>query len=309
MKLGLRTGVANIIPVFPKHSQMNLKLLKKGIRIRARLSSAVRSESRITSIAGNLSRVARAALDEASRLTVEDIEIRLKKLPEGLDGMRVVHLSDIHHSPFVDLEHIDRTVELSNSLQPDLIVLTGDFVSHEKEYISPMARALSELSAPLGVYACLGNHDHWTDPHAVTGELIDNGIRVLINEGERIETDAGSLWMCGVDDYMVGKTDVSAAILGSEEHEAKLLLAHNPAIVRQAARRGVDLMFSGHTHGGQVKLKRSEDGGLMKSIRMRNGLHRRYETQVYITRGIGTVVVPIRYQCPPEISHITLRKA
>lgn len=287
---------------------MNLKLLKKGIQIRARLSSVVRSEGRITSIAGNISKVARAALDEANQLTIEEIDIGLKRLPEGLDGMRVVHLSDIHHSPFVDLEHIDRTVEISNSLEPDLIVLTGDFVSHEKEYISPMARALSELSAPLGVYACLGNHDHWTDPDAVTGELTDNGIRVLINEGERIETDAGSFWMCGVDDYMVGKTDVSAAVSGSEENEAKLMLAHNPVIVRQAARRGVDLMFSGHTHGGQVKLKRSEDGGLMKSIRMRNGLHRRYETQVYITRGIGTVVVPIRYQCPPEISHITLRR-
>jgi len=288
---------------------MNLKILKTGIQIRARLSSAVRSEGRISSLAGNLSKMARAALEEANRLAIEEVEIGLRRLPEGLDGLRVVHLSDIHHSPFVDLEHIERTVEISNRLEPDMIVLTGDFVSHETEYITPMARALSELSAPLGVFACLGNHDHWTDAAAVARDLSDVGIRVLVNEGERIETDAGSFWICGVDDYMVGKTDVRSALDGSDSDEAKLMLAHNPVIIRQAARRGVDLMFSGHTHGGQVKLKSDESRSLIKSRRMRNGLHRRYETQIYITRGIGTVVLPVRYQCPPEISHITLRSA
>lgn len=288
---------------------MNLKILKKGIQIRARLSSVVRSEGRITSIAGNFSKIARAALEEANQLSVEDVEIGLDRLPEGLDGMRVVHLSDIHHSPFVDLQHIERAIEISNALEPDMIVLTGDFVSHEPEYISPMAEALSKLSAPLGVFACLGNHDHWTDADAVTSDLSNAGIRVLVNEGERIETDGGSFWMCGVDDYMVGKTDVRSALVGAESDEAKLMLAHNPVIIRQAAKRGVDLMFSGHTHGGQVKLKSDETPGLMRSIRMRNGLHRRQKTQIYITRGIGTVVLPIRYQCPPEISHLTLRSA
>jgi len=288
---------------------MNLKILKSGIQIRARLSSVVRTESHITTIAGNLSRMARVALDEANQLAVEDIEIELNRLSEGLDGMRVVHLSDIHHSPFTDIEHIERAVEISNNLEPDMIVLTGDFVSHEAEYISPMADALSELDAPLGVYACLGNHDHWTDADAVEKELSDGGIRVLINEGERIETDAGSFWICGVDDYMVGKTDVVSALEGSIEDEAKLMLAHNPVIIRQAAKRGVDLMFSGHTHGGQVKLRPEPKSRIIRNMRMRNGLHRRRDTQIYITRGIGTVVLPVRYQCPPEISHITLRRA
>ena len=287
---------------------MNLKILKSGIQIRARLSSVVSSESRITTIAGNLSKMARVALDEANQLAIEDVEIGLGRLPEGLDGLRVVHLSDIHHSPFTDLDHIERAIEISNRLEPDMIVLTGDFVSHEPEYISPMARALSNLSAPLGVYACLGNHDHWTDPDAVAGELSDGGVRVLINEGERVETDAGSFWICGVDDYMVGKTDVVSALDGSDSNEAKLMLAHNPVIVRRAAKHGVDLMFSGHTHGGQVKLRPDATTGLMRGMRMRNGLHRRQDTQVYITRGIGTVVLPVRYQCPPEISHITLRR-
>ena len=288
---------------------MNLKILKSGIQIRARLSSVVRTESRITTIAGNLRRIARGALEEATQLAVDDVEIDLNQLPEGLDGMRVVHLSDIHHSPFTDIEHIERAVEISNNLEPDMIVLTGDFVSHEADYIRPMAGALSSLAAPLGVYACLGNHDHWTDPNAVEKELAEVGIRVLINEGERVETDAGSFWVCGVDDYMVGKTDVVSALEGSIEDEAKLMLAHNPVIIRQAAKLGVDLMFSGHTHGGQVKLRPEPRGGIIRNMRMRNGLHRRRDTQIYITRGIGTVVLPVRYQCPPEISHITLRRA
>ena len=288
---------------------MNLKILKSGIQIRTPLSSVVRTESRITTIAGNLRRIARGALEEANQLAVDDVEIDLNRLPEGLDGMRVVHLSDIHHSPFTDIEHIERAVEISNNLEPDIIVLTGDFVSHEADYIQPMAGALSSLAAPLGVYACLGNHDHWTASEAVEKELSGVGIRVLINEGERVETDAGSFWICGVDDYMVGKTDVVSALEGSIEDEAKLMLAHNPVIIRQAAKLGVDLMFSGHTHGGQVKLRREPRSGIIRNMRMRNALHRRHDTQIYITRGIGTVVLPVRYQCPPEISHITLRRA
>jgi hypothetical protein len=105
---------------------------------------------------------------------------------------------------------------------------------------------------------------------------------------------------------MVGKTDVRAALRGSSEDEFKLLLAHNPQIVRRAARYNVDLMLSGHTHGGQVKL-RDEEKRILPRRKLSSGLHRRQNTQVYITRGIGTVVVPIRYQCPPEISVIELR--
>jgi hypothetical protein len=108
---------------------------------------------------------------------------------------------------------------------------------------------------------------------------------------------------------MVGKTDVVSALEGSIEDEAKLMLAHNPVIIRQAAKLGVDLMFSGHTHGGQVKLRREPRSGIIRNMRMRNALHRRHDTQIYITRGIGTVVLPVRYQCPPEISHVTLRRA
>ena len=107
---------------------------------------------------------------------------------------------------------------------------------------------------------------------------------------------------------MVGKTDVPAALKGSYPDEFKLLLAHNPTIFRQAVRAGVDLQLSGHTHGGQIKIRDAEKR-LLPKRKLTAGLHQRKDSQVYITRGIGTVVLPVRYQCPPEISLLELRSA
>jgi uncharacterized protein len=188
-----------------------------------------------------------------------------------------------------------------------MFVLTGDYVSHESGYIRPAARALGELSAEFGTHACLGNHDHWTDPDLVTESFRQNGINMLINEGLRFEARGASFWLAGVDDHMVGKTDLIAALKGSYPDEMKLLLAHNPIIFRKAVRYGVDLTLSGHTHGGQVKLR--ERRRLFRRRKLSNGLHTRRDSQIYITRGIGTVVLPVRYQCPPEITLLELRTA
>ncbi len=268
--------------------------------------TAVASNTPLRDLAGNFSQVARYALNEAETLTVEQVTIRLGRLPKNLDGFRLVHLSDIHHSPFTDIEHIARAIEISNRLKPDMFVLTGDFVSHETEYIAPMAKVLGKLESEFGSYACLGNHDHWTNAELVADLLRGENIRVLNNEGFRFHARGVSFWLCGVDDYMVGKTDLRAALRGSFPDEMKMLLAHNPKILYRAARASVDLMFSGHTHGGQIKL-RDEDKKILPRRKLKNGLYRRKTTQIYITRGIGTVVLPIRYGCPPEISHIELR--
>lgn len=276
------------------------------VKLSQKLSAAVASDQPLRTLASGFSQFAREALAEANSISVENIKIKLKRLPKELDGFRLVHLSDIHHSPFTSLEHISRVVEASNLLKPDMFVLTGDYVSHETEYIAPVAEVLAKLEAEHGIYACLGNHDHWTDAGLVTHLFRGEGINLLINEGFRFEARGTKFWLAGVDDLMVGKTDVRAALDGSTEDEFKLLLAHNPQIVRRAARYNVDLMLSGHTHGGQVKL-RDEEKRILPRRRLSSGLHRRQNTQVYITRGIGTVVVPIRYQCPPEISVIELR--
>ena len=270
------------------------------------MSAAVVSGTPLRRLASDFSVTARHALAEANTLTIERIEIRLKRLPKNLEGFRLIHLSDIHHSPFTSLEHISRAVEIANELKPDMFVLTGDFVSHEREYIAPMAKAMGRLEAEFGTFACLGNHDHRTDAPMVTDNLRAENIRVLINEGFRFTARGASFWLCGVDDYTVGRPDLRSALRGSFPDEMKMLLAHNPKTLYRAARASVDLMLSGHTHGGQVRL-RDEEKKILPRRKFASGLYRRKETQVYITRGIGTVVLPVRFGCPPEVSLIELK--
>lgn len=280
----------------------------KRVKLTERINALVASEAPISTLASNWSKKAKLALDEATSLSLEHIEISIKRLPKKLDGLKIVHLSDTHHSPFTDLKHIERAVKVANRLRPDLFLLTGDYVSHERQYIAPVAAVLGRLKARHGIYACLGNHDHWTDADLVTDLFRGEGIKMLVNEGFRFEARGSSFWLCGVDDHMVGKTDVPAALMGSFPDEMKLLLAHNPIIFREAARYCIDLTLSGHTHGGQIKVRRDEKRVLPRR-RLKAGLHARRSSQIYITRGIGTVVVPMRYQCPPEISLLELRAA
>jgi len=242
-------------------------------------------------------------------LTVEHRVIYLRRLPRALDGLRIVQLSDIHHSPFTGSTQIKRAIETANSLEPDLIALTGDYVSHERDYAAPCAEMLSRLRARYGVYAVLGNHDHWTDAALITDLFRLAGIRMLINEGMRFELKGSAFWLAGVDDTMVGLEDLSLALAGSRQDEMKLLLAHNPIILRRAARAGVDLVLSGHTHGGQVTLRSERSASGRPRRRLLRGLGRQGETQIYVTRGLGTVVLPIRYGCPPEVSLLELRYA
>jgi hypothetical protein len=286
---------------------MKTNITRRG-RISERLTALAGSETPLRELAGNLSKVAKYAIDEANSLSLERVEISLSRLPKKLDGFKIIHLSDIHHSPFTNLEHIQRAVKIANRLKPDMFILTGDYVSHETEYIAPVAKVLGKLNAEFGTYACLGNHDHWTDADLVTRHFKKQGINVLINEGFRFEGRGGAFWLAGVDDHMVGRTDVPAALKGSYPDEMKLLLAHNPIIFRQAVRAGVDLTLSGHTHGGQIKI-RDEEKRILPRRKLSSGLHRRKSSQIYITRGIGTVVLPVRYQCPPEISLLELHTA
>ena len=240
-------------------------------------------------------------------IAIERQEIFLRRLPKTLDGFRIVHLSDLHYGPFVDSRHLDRAIQAANDLKPDLIALTGDYISQERAYAAPCAELVGRLRARLGVFAVLGNHDHWTDAQLIADLFRAEGIRVLINEGLRIDVGHHSFWLAGVDDTMVGLEDLSLALAGSSDSELKLLLAHNPVVLRRAARASVDLVLSGHTHGGQVILRSEKNRSGRPRRRILRGLGRRANTQIYVTRGLGTVVLPIRYGCPPEVSLLELR--
>ncbi|MGH9944675.1 MAG: metallophosphoesterase, partial [Pyrinomonadaceae bacterium] len=194
--------------------------------------SAPVAQPLLRSLAAGFVRTARHALAEPYQLVVERHAVRLRRLPRALDGLRVVQLSDIHHSPFTDRTQIERAVELANGLDADVIALTGDYVSHERGYAAPCAEMLGRLRARCGVYAVLGNHDHWTDAALVTDLFRAEGIRVLVNEGLRFEERGATFWLAGVDDTMVGMEDLPLALAGSKQDEMKLLLAHNPIILR-----------------------------------------------------------------------------
>jgi hypothetical protein len=274
----------------------------------ARWQEITGSENLFRTLAENVSQVAREAFAESKNLTIESHTIHLLRLPPAFDGLRLVQLSDIHHSPLTDFDQIKRTVEIANDLKPDLVVLTGDYVSHETEYIAPMAEMMGNLQAKYGIFAVLGNHDHWTDADLITDLLRAENIKVLINEGFRFEIQGGaSIWFCGVDDATVGLADLDLALAGARENEFKFLMSHNPSILKQAERAGVDFIVSGHTHGGQVRLRQTNEGLIIPRNRRASGLLRKGHTQIYISRGIGTVVLPVRYQCPPEISLLELR--
>lgn len=281
-------------------------LATRRARLTERFNLLASHDTPLRKLAGDLSKVAKYAIDEANSLSLERVEIKLARLPKKLDGFKIIHLSDIHHSPFTSFDHIARTVKVANRLRPDMFVLTGDYVSHEADYVEPVAKLLGELKAEFGTHACLGNHDHWTDPALITKTFREAGIDMLINEGFRFEAHGASFWLAGVDDHMVGKTDLFAALKGSYPDEMKLLLAHNPIIFRKAVRYGIDLTLSGHTHGGQVRVRDTQKR-LLRRRKLSNGLHQRKDSQIYITRGIGTVVLPVRYQCPPEITLLELR--
>ena len=254
-----------------------------------------------------LGEMARVALAEPFMLAIERQQIYLRRLPKTLDGLRVVHLSDFHYGPIVNPKHLERAIEAANDLQPDLIALTGDYISHDRSYAAPCAELVGRLRARYGVFAVLGNHDHWTDAALIADLFRAEGITVLLNEGMRIDLKGESFWLAGVNDTMVGLEDLPLALAGSGDAEMKLLLAHNPIILRRAARAGVDLVLSGHTHGGQVTLRPEKNRSGRPRRRLLRGLGRRGNTQIYVTRGLGTVVLPIRYGCPPEVSVLELQ--
>lgn len=258
----------------------------------------------------------RAALLETTQVQITHLPIRLPKLPAAFQQFKIVQLSDVHHSSFVSEAEIVNAAERANELQPDLVVLTGDYVSHSPDFIPGCARALGRLRAKHGVFAVLGNHDHWTDGALMRSALEDNGIRVLCNEHVRLAQNGENLCLAGVDDMMVKLDNMKAALADTYRHETRILLAHNPALIREAARAGVDLMLSGHTHGGQINWKLlvpQKDTALSRwlhrpSRKFMRGHAVLGNTQLYVNRGFGTVVVPLRYGCTPEITLLELQK-
>jgi uncharacterized protein len=238
-------------------------------------------------------------------------EIWLHRLQPAHDGLRIVHLTDIHHSLFTPLEDVQRAVYLANQLRADVVALTGDYVTFSPTYIWPAARALGKLRARLGVFAVLGNHDFQVDPGLVTRALHAQHIRVLRNAHHSLRVGSASLWLVGIDDLWWNRDDLPGALHSIPARDPKILLCHNPVGIQRAATHGIDLVLSGHTHGGQVRLPvvGSVYGRSKLGQRFVEGWNRLHNTQIYVSRGIGKVLLPLRLGCPPEIACLRLRRA
>jgi len=244
---------------------------------------------------------------------ITSAEFTIPNLSPSLAGFSIALVSDIHSSPFMSKRDMDEYVALVNGLKADMIVVDGDFVNSQVEEVYPFAEAFSNLRAPHGVYGVMGNHDFYNhDPELVAREVDACGVKLLRDDKTIIEKDGGQFYLVGVDD--VGRANNSMIRLDEAVGYApleipRILLCHRPYYLPQAAARNIDLVLSGHTHGGQVVLGRFGDIVLAPaSIASRyiSGKYNIGKTNMYISRGIGTVGLPIRLNCPPEITRITL---
>ena len=245
--------------------------------------------------------------------------ILVRDLPDNFLGFRLVQLSDIHLEEFTEPWYLRRVVSQVNQLAPDLVLLTGDFISRGPGSLSIAERAmpvcadvLSGLTCPLR-YAVLGNHDVAVDGRMVTAQLAAVGIPTLVNESTQIEVGDQHLWLCGVDDPGTSNPDLGEAIPDNPDAPI-ILMAHEPDYadkVRQHPRgKKVDLMLSGHSHGGQIRLPYI--GPLILPPLGKKYVHGHFQfehLQLYTNRGIGTVGMPFRFDCPSEITELTLQRA
>lgn len=254
---------------------------------------------------------------EAERHWVEinHISIKIKNLPEAFRGYRIAHLADFHYGEYSEPTYIRHVVRVANALKPDLFALTGDFISAyplvrtiSVDFAYHCADLLSRLESPRR-FAVMGNHDALVGTREVTRALTSRGIAVLDNDAIAIEKDGARLWLAGLGDALCGQADLDAAIPRSraKETEPLLLMAHEPDYADRVAGTGVDLMLSGHTHGGQVRIPFLPLINLPPmGEKYVEGLFAIGDLQLFVTRGIGTVGVPFRFRCPPEIALVTL---
>lgn len=252
-----------------------------------------------------------ARLIEPYNYALSETNIFIRDLPQAFEGFRIAQLTDVHHSRIVGLEAIERVVSLTQQIKPDLIALTGDYTTSYRRYIEPCAEVLGKLNAPEGVWAVLGNHDHYTDPELTTRALERNHISVLNNVNTLLRRRSDSLQLSGIDDTSWAGDDWTRALYGLSRTRPTVLLSHQPIVLDLPQVEDISLILSGHTHGGQINIPWLGTPArlLTKDLKYAHGLFKRGETQLYVSSGTGVIGLPLRFGVRPEIAVLRLRRA
>jgi predicted MPP superfamily phosphohydrolase len=248
--------------------------------------------------------VAYGAAYERHRLVRLETEIPVSGLPPALDGLRIGLITDVHHSATVAADDVTRAVHLLRSAAPDLVVLGGDYVTYgNRSYVAPVAELLAPLAnAPQGSFAVLGNHD---DDRDMPAALAKHHFTVLKDQHTRLSIRGEELDIIGIRYWTRRMPHLTQVFRGVGPNS--ILLAHDPRRLAQAAEVNIPLVLSGHTHGGQIVLPGL--GTLTnKEFPTLAGFARQTNTSLFVSRGVGTVYVPVRINCPPDVAVLTLRR-
>lgn len=239
---------------------------------------------------------------ERHHIVRTDASLPVSGLDPAHDGVRIAFISDVHHSALVPAADVNAAVRLAMGARPDLIVLGGDYVTYgDRAFVEPVAELLRPLAAPHGVFAILGNHD---DDRDMPAALARRGFTVLRDQRTTIDVRGAPFDIAGIRFWTRSARDVARVLRGRPVH---LLLAHDPRRLEVAAALNIPAVLSGHTHGGQIVLPGI--GAVAKTrFPVLAGLAERDNTRMFVTRGVGTVYLPVRINCPPEVAVITLRR-
>jgi hypothetical protein len=257
----------------------------------------------LVALAGGL-----AIVDESQDPVVERVLIPIRGLHPALEGFSIAQMTDIHLLPYTRPELLQRSVEMANALKPDLTVLTGDYVWRMRSAAIELAPLLAGLNARYGVYSVMGNHDYWLDIGAVQAAFDAARLPVLYNGGRSIGVGKAVLYLAGMDDGWAGRPDMKLALDQAPKGAPIVLLLHEPDLADQTAMDPrVSLQLSGHTHGGQV-LVPGKPPFFQPYLGMKYpyGLYKIQNLWLYTNRGLGCISVPLRINCPPEISQFIL---
>lgn len=228
----------------------------------------------------------------------------------GLDGLKIGFIADTHVGPFISGEDVDRALDLLRPEAPDLLLLGGDYASESPRYVPGVAEVLGAFAdeTPLGGYGVMGNHDYSISGRYTFRDMERVGIGLLANDVVEVRVGSDALWIAGIDETLLGDPDPVGTIAKAPEGAAVLALWHEPQFAEQAAGAGAFAQLSGHTHGGQIRLPGIGPVGLpVHGKRHVIGESRANGMPVYTSRGVGVYRPPLRFNCPPEVTLVTLR--